>query len=117
MFRHILTTLPIERSGNLNLHQKPDLIPILKDWSNFLGIDSDPFRINVFYLSDILNWDREADGLRFEKLIYLLETGRRNNQLVVIQIGNESQLEEITDSALYQTITINTEMFTEFQFA
>lgn len=117
MFRHILTTLPIERSGNLNLHQKPDLIPILKDWSNFLGIDSDPFRIHIFYLSDILNWDRETDALRFEKLMFLLLTGRTKNQLAIIQIENKEQLEEITDSELHQVITINTELFTEFQFA
>ncbi|WP_031417291.1 hypothetical protein [Lysinibacillus sphaericus] len=80
---------------------------ILEKWSERFNEQKKEYNLNIFNLAEVILWQPEDDNL--SNLIFLLEQGRKTNQVVVL-MGDEEQFEKLknTNMKLYETILGNT---------
>lgn len=80
---------------------------IFEKWSERFNEQKKEYNLNIFNLAEVILWQPEDDNL--STLIFLLEQGRKTNQLVVL-MGDEEQFEKLknTNMKLYGTILVNT---------
>jgi len=99
MFQHIRTTKAFKDEKMAQI--------ILEKWSDRFNEQKKEYNLNVFDLLEVTLW--QPDGTDSRDLVYLLEQGRKTNQLVVL-MGDEEQFEKLknTNMKLYETILGNT---------
>ncbi|ACA42265.1 hypothetical protein [Lysinibacillus sphaericus] len=80
---------------------------IFQKWSERFNEQKKEYNLNIFNLAEVILWQPEDDNL--SNLIFLLEQGRKTNQVVVL-MGDEEQFEKLknTNMKLYETILGNT---------